>query len=114
MFDDMSTEEGLAVIYDMMSLFQQRYLVIHTQYTIHHIERTTYTNRGRWRWFAESKPEAFEQMEKEGEGEAYRSHIDDCDLFPRLYFLDNSFIEEFRSWLNCRNLKITNIEASPL
>ena len=59
---------------------EQYYIVVKTQFTEHHIERTNYTDRGKIKWFAETRLEAFDAM-KDNE-EARRSHVDGADLFP--------------------------------
>lgn len=94
---------------DEFTLFTVPYIVIETTWTIHYVERTTYQDRGRFKWFAQTKPEAFEAMDK-GDNEARRSHVDGADLFPRLYFLWQSFEAEFLAWLKARNLHIVSIK----
>ena len=86
-----------------------KYIVIETEYTSHHIERTGYQDRGRIKWIAETKPGAFRHMDNHVD-EACRSYIDSGDLFPRLYFLGQSFLMEFEAWLKARDLTITNIK----
>lgn len=88
------------------------YIVIETEYTIHHIERTNYQDRGKIKWIGETKSEAFKAMDTCEE--ARRSHIDGGDLFPRLYFLGTSFLMEFEEWLKARNLNITNIKEGQI
>jgi hypothetical protein len=95
----------------MMKTYSIHYIVIHTKFTTHHLEKLMPTchDRGKWKWIAETKPEAFEEMDNNEESR--KSHVDRNDLFPRLYFLGESFINEFREWLKYRNLEITEIEA---
>lgn len=95
-------------ILKIMFLTQQRYFVVKTKFTDHHIERTNYTDRGRWKWIAETNMAAWDAMDKNDE-EARRSHIDGGDLFPRLYFNDDCFLKEFNTWLAVRGLDITDI-----
>lgn len=99
------------VLKELLSTFSARYIVIKTKYTTHHIERLmpTCKDRGRWKWIAETDMEAFEEMEKNDE--ARLSHIDRADLFPRLYFRDDSLINEVWDWLRMRNLTIIDIKA---
>ncbi|HMG68277.1 MAG TPA: hypothetical protein VK588_11350 [Chitinophagaceae bacterium] len=86
------------------------YIVIETEYTKHHIERLmpTCKDRGRFKWIAETKGEAYGA--KGLKKEARFSHIDNADLFPRLYFRDESLINEISDWLKMRNLIIINVE----
>lgn len=102
--------QALEVCAHLMKTHTVMYIVIKTKYTVHHIERlmASCRGRGRWKWFAETN---IDEYERGSRGEAASSHIDGADLFPRQYFLQGSFINEFREWLNMRNLKITNIEA---
>lgn len=81
------------------------YIVVETKYTINHIERTLYKDRGRIKWIADTKYEAYDVMDNDEE--AKRSHIDRHDLFPRLYFSAECFLKEFDLWLSARNLDIT-------
>lgn len=93
---------------------QQRYFVVETLYTEHHLERLagTVKDRGRWKWIAESKQSSWNDA-RENE-EARRSHVDGGDLFPRLYFNNECLIKELLSWLEVRNLKITDIRTPKL
>ena len=84
------------------------YIVIETKYSFHHIEKTNYQDRGKIKWVAETKLSYFKDVSHNEE--AQRSHIDDADLFPRLYFLPKSFIDEFIAWCEARELTITNIK----
>jgi hypothetical protein len=84
------------------------YIIIETKWTIHHIERTTYSDRGKIKWIAETKSDAYEAMKDDEE--ARMSSIDHCDLFPRLYFLATSFVNEFGAWLDARGLQPTSIK----
>jgi len=86
---------------------EQYYIVVKTKFTIHHIERTNYTDRGKIKWIGETEFHAFKEMDHDEE--ARLSHIDGCDLFPRLYFHKDSFLKEFFTWLNIRGLTITDI-----
>lgn len=97
----------LDIVRDILSL-NFRYVVIKTKYTTHHIEKTTYRDRGRIKWIAETNPDAFDYMNDCKE--AQQSHIDGGDLFPRLYFLPTSFQDEFDAWLAARGLKIVSME----
>lgn len=103
--------QALEVCAHLMNTHTIFYIVIKTKYTTHHIERlmASCRDRGRWKWIGETNSEAY--YESGTNEEARTSHIDGGDLFPRIYFLRDSFINEFREWLNIRNLKITNIEA---
>ena len=85
------------------------YIVVETKYTTHHIERLmpTAKDRGRYKWIAEMKVEAWDDAERSDE--ARRSHIDAGDLFPRLYFLDDSLCNELFMWLKMRDLEVINI-----
>lgn len=91
---------------------EQYYIVVKTKFTEHHIERTTYTDRGKIKWIAETRMEAFDAM-RDNE-EARTSHIDGGDLFPRLYFHKDSFLKEFFTWLKIRGLTITDITKPPI
>lgn len=108
----MSVEINLDVIRTMMRQHSVMYIVIETLYTAHHLERLmpTCRDRGRWKWIGESKTEYWEGLEK-NVPEARKSHIDRGDMFPRFYFLDSSFINEFQSWLSVRGLEITDVKA---
>ena len=76
-----------------------------TDYTIHYFERLmpTCRDRGRWKWIAETKPEAY------GNKEASHCHIDHQDLFPRLYFSEISLAAEFFEWLKQRSQAIVKV-----
>jgi hypothetical protein len=102
--------QGLEVCAHLMNTHTIFYIVIKTQYTTHHIERLNAScrDRGRWKWHGEINHDAYERGSR---GEVDRSHIDGADLFPRIYFLRDSLINELREWLDIRGLKITNIEA---
>ncbi len=108
---DVSNEVKFDLIRAMMKTYSIHYIVIHTKFTTHHLEKLmpTCKDRGAWKWIGETKHEAFDEMGRGGE--AGLSHIDRGDMFPRLYFLTDSFINEFREWLKCRELEITEIEA---
>lgn len=93
----------------MLRLQVARYIVIETKYTEHHIERTNYQDRGRYKWIAETKPNYWENVDKDKE--AQRSHVDGADLFPRLYFLDESMVNELFAWLSARGLEVTDIKT---
>ncbi len=110
----MDMEAALEALKVMMNLYSVRYITIDTKFTKHHLEKVAGTNsdRGRWKWIGETKMEAFEEMAKDKE--AQKSHIDGGDMFPRFYFLNTSFINEFREWLKARDLKITDMEAPQL
>ncbi len=100
-----------AVLKSLMAAFSARYIVVKTKYTTHHIERLmpTCKDRGKWKWIAETNTEAYREMEKNDE--ARLSHIDRADLFPRLYFRDDSLMNEISHWMQIRNLIIIDIEA---
>ncbi len=100
-----------AVLKSLMATFSARYIVIKTKYTIHHIERLmpTCKDRGKWKWIAETNTAAFKDMEDYAE--ARQSLIDNGDLFPRLYFRDDSLMNEISHWMQMRNLIIIDIEA---
>lgn len=85
------------------------YIVIETKYTMLHIERLmgSCSDRGRWKWIGETKIDAYE--ERPIWEEASRSHIDGGDMFPRLYFLDDSLCNEIFAWLHKRNLEIIDV-----
>jgi len=87
------------------------YIVIDTKYTRLHIERLmgSCSDRGRWKWIAETKTDAYEEHPLSVE--ASRSHIDGGDMFPRLYFLDDSLCNEIFSWLHKRNLEIIDVRV---
>lgn len=111
MLSGVSKEDALEALKHMMGLYSVSYIVIKTKFTVHHLEKLSRSvkDRGRWKWIGETSSLAFsEPLQDE---EVYRSNIDGGDLFPRLYFLDSSFINEFREWLNMRNLEITALEA---
>src|SRR5580698_8832537 len=99
--------EDLESILGGLIYTEQYYIVVKTKFTIHHIERTNYTDRGKIKWIGETKMEAFDAM-RDNE-EARKSHIDGGDLFPRLYFHKDSFLKEFFTWLKIRGLIITDI-----
>jgi hypothetical protein len=105
--------QALEVCAHLMKTHTVSYIVIKTKYTTHHLEKlmASQRDRGRWGWIAETNHEAFMEMKSGRNEEARKSHIDGGDLFPRLYFLPASFLNEFREWLDVRGLRITNIEA---
>jgi hypothetical protein len=107
----MMTSIQIEILRAMMETYSTYYIVIKTKFTTHHLEKLmpTCKDRGKWKWIAETNHEAFEEMGRDGE--ARLSHVDGGDLFPRLYFLRDSFINEFNEWLKCRNLAVTDIEA---
>lgn len=109
---DNNNDLQMDVVLELMRKSLAIYVTIETKFTIHHLEKLmpTVRERGRWKWIAETKVSAFEAMDKNND-EAVRSHIDGADLFPRLYFLDNSFIQEFKAWLNVRQLTITDVKV---
>lgn len=107
MIEKNHVESDLESILGGLIYTEQYYIVVKTQFTEHHIERTNYTDRGKIKWFAETRLEAFDAM-KDNE-EARRSHVDGADLFPRLYFNKDSFLKEFFTWLKIRGLIITDI-----
>jgi hypothetical protein len=115
--DNVDIETALDALKIMMDTYSVRYIVVSTTYTKHHIERLmgSCRDRGTWKWIAETHHEdpLFKNDEHAAQcvKEKYTSNIDRCDLFPRLYFLKTSFINEFREWLKARNLQITDIEA---
>lgn len=83
------------------------YLVIKTKHTNHYIERVTYTDRGKFKWIAETEINA---PLNEKNAEWQRSFIDRQDLFPRLYFVISSLVVEMSAWLDARQLEITSAE----
>lgn len=88
---------------------QQYYIVVESKFTKHHIEKLmgSCKDRGRWKWIAETNMEAFDtKVDKE---EAQRSHIDGGDLFPRVFFKDESLITELFAWFAARDLQVTDI-----
>lgn len=89
---------------------QQMYIVIDTKFTKLHIERLmgSVRDRGRWKWIAETNLDAYDAMAAKEE-EARRSHVDNNDLFPRLFFNDECLIQEVFSWLKVRDLTVTDI-----
>lgn len=97
------------VIRTMMHSYSVGYITIETQCTIHHLERLmpTCRDRGRWKWLAETKADIFDSDNEEWQ----RSNIDHADCFPRLYFKEDSFLNEFREWLRVREIEITDIKA---
>jgi hypothetical protein len=83
------------------------YFVVHTKFTSHHFERMSkLSDRGRWKWIAETNLNMGHDFT---EPECNRSHVDEQDIFPRLYFFSKNLIEEFSEWLERRNLKILDI-----
>jgi hypothetical protein len=100
-------ESDLESILGGLIYTDQYYIVVKTKFTTHHIERTTYTDRGKIKWIAETDIDAFDAMSCDEE--ARQSHIDGGDLFPRLYFHKDSFLKEFFTWLKIRGLTITDI-----
>ena len=82
-------------------------IVIETKFTIHYIERTNYKDRGKIKWFAESKPEYWKCVDTDES--ARTSHVDGQDFFPRLYFTPEAFMFEFQAWLDARGLDITEV-----
>ena len=106
----MDNQLSMEVFRSMMKIYTIRYIVIETAHTMHHIERLSLNckDRGRWKWLAETKEGAFNG---DMNGEDKRSFIDHSDLFPRLYFRDESLINEFFEWIKMRDLKITNVKA---
>ncbi len=85
------------------------YLEIDTEFTKHYIEKLTLTcrDRGKYRWFAETKKEAWQIITENPQAE--KCLIDRHDCFPRLYFLEESCIHELLEWLNVRDEPITKI-----
>lgn len=108
---DNNNDLQMEVVLELMRKNFAMYITIETKYTMHHLEKLmpTVRDRGRWKWIGETKVDAFNVMDKDDE--AVRSHIDGHDLFPRLYFLDNSLIQEFKAWLNVRQLTITDVKV---
>jgi hypothetical protein len=87
---------------------QKYYIVINTKFTINHIEKLSGSvrDRGRWKWISENNLDYYKSLTIP---EAQRSHIDNGDLFPRLYFNNECLVTEFFSWLSVRELTITDI-----
>lgn len=83
-----------------------KYFVIKTKYTTNHIEKLMVSckDRGCIKWIAETNLAAYDNGIIEKDAEAYRSHIDGADLFPRLYFNPQAFCIEFRAWFEIRKL----------
>jgi hypothetical protein len=102
-------DDHFDVLRTLMMMHSVRYIVIQTKYTKSHLVRTTYRDRERWKWIVETKQAAFDEMHVSEE--ARLSRTDSNDLFPRLYFIDYSFVIEFKAWLASRQLIITDIEA---
>ena len=102
----MNNKLSMEIFRSMMKIYTIRYIVIETAHTMHHIERLSLNckDRGRWKWLAETKKGALN-------GEDNYSFIDHSDLFPRLYFKDDSLVNEFFAWINERGLKITDIRT---
>jgi hypothetical protein len=90
----------------------QIYIVITTKYTIHHIEKLSPSckDRGKWKWIAEPiQPNQYENQQIDEE--ARLSHIDQSDLFPRLFFNDFCIMSEILSFLSTRGLNIIDIKC---
>lgn len=84
-------------------------VVVKTKYTVHLFERMSRTSdRGRWRWCAATNLIMGIDFT---DSECKRSHIDDEDIFPRLYFFSKNLIEEFSQWLERRSLQIVEINV---
>ncbi len=111
----MATDAEREIFKELLQTHSVFYITVETKYTMHHIERLmgTVRDRGRWKWIAETKAEAFDAIEMIDE-EARRSHIDEADLFPRYLFLDTSMHDELFAWLAIRALPIVNIKAPKL
>lgn len=95
----------------MLKAHTARYIVVKTKYTDSHIEvlMGSQKDRGRYKWIAESNNESWDNLNKDPE--ARRSHIDGGDLFPRVFFLADSLINELFTWIQTRDLTITDIEV---
>ena len=85
-------------------------IFIGTEYTHHYIERvmSTCSDRGRWKWFAETNSKYIQDVEKIEAAQV--CHIDAADLFPRYYFLDDSLINEIIAWLDVRGQEIIEVK----
>jgi hypothetical protein len=90
------------------------YIVVKTKYTTNHIEKLmpTCSDRGRWKWIAETNYDAFDKMRDDEE--AQNSHIDGADCFPRFYFRDESLVTELFAWIMRRDLTIIQMETPPI
>lgn len=82
-------------LYKLMLFSNARYIEVEATSTRHHIEMLmpSVSDRGRYKWIAEGE------------------NVDCADCFPRLYFLQDSFSEEFNAWLAVRNQKIVAINV---
>lgn len=87
------------------------YIVVETKFTVNHFERLmkTCADRGRWKWIAEMKNDAWEKRKLFREAD--RSQVDQNDFFPRFYFRDESLSSEFFSWIDARALNIVDIRT---
>jgi hypothetical protein len=103
------SEDAKEVLRHILKIHIARYIVVETKYTAHHIELLSGTckDRGRYKWIAETKVDAWDNVERDDE--ARRSHVDGGDLFPRVYFFDDSLCNELFMWLKVRNLAVTDI-----
>jgi hypothetical protein len=87
----------------------RQYGIIETNFTIHYIEKimASAKDRGSFKWFAETKWKPYQEAVLEDNPEAFKSHIDGADMFPRVYFLSETLISEMGIWFEIRNLQIT-------
>lgn len=84
-------------------------VVIKTKATVHYIEKLppSCKDRGKIKWWAET---TFIDIDTGSDyDEAQRSHIDQGDLFPRVYFHTDTFLKEFLTWLTIRKLEIISV-----